>query len=221
MWKWLPSFIKHEFIAMTNSALFPQHVGALDHCGDHALVSHEAPATLWFTGLSGSGKSTLASALAEQLINVGIKCCVIDGDILRQGINRDLGFSTADRHEAVRRAALLARSMNESGNIVLVSMISPLQSMRDQANAVISPYVFHEIYIATPLAVCEERDVKGLYRRARSGALPEFTGISSPYEAPKTPSLMINTDGELIEQSLVRLQSLFDLSTCRDNNPTS
>lgn len=148
--------------------------------------------TLWLTGLSGAGKTTLAQALSLALNNSGRRCTVLDGDVLRRGLSRDLGFSQQGRSENIRRTAEVARLMNDAGLIVVAALISPLRSDRAHASAIVGAQRFREIHVSTPLAVCEAADVKGLYRRARQGELPLFTGISAPYEAPETP--WVNVD---------------------------
>ncbi|QCP51488.1 adenylyl-sulfate kinase [Trinickia violacea] len=153
----------------------------------------EAPVSFWLTGLSGAGKSTIAFEL-EQLLKVdGRPCAVLDGDHLRDGLNRDLGFSDDDRRENVRRTAEVARLMNDAGLIVIASLISPNRSDRSAARQIIGPDRFIEVYVSTPLDVCEARDPKGLYRKARQGEIRQFTGVTSPYEPPLAPSLAIDT----------------------------
>lgn len=180
---------------------------------DLALTGEEtgvcaSGAVLWLTGLSGAGKTTLAHAMEKALLEAGRSCTVLDGDVLRAGVNRDLGFSEADRNEAVRRAALMARSLSDAGHVVLVSMISPLSTMRDMARDIVSPHVFHEVYISTPLAVCETRDPKGLYKKARAGEISLFTGISAPYEVPSAASVTIDTNAMSLEDAVRRLSML-------------
>ena len=192
---------------MTSSkpnALFtdPRHI--VRHTGSVSLrqrtqMMRQSPVTVWFTGLSGSGKSTMAYALEAALARLGRACYVLDGDNVRHGLNRDLGFSREDRAENIRRLAEVSHLMNEAGLIVLASSISPYRADREQARQIIGPERFLEIHVSTPLAVCEQRDPKGLYRRARGGEIPEFTGVSSPYEAPIEPALTI--DNQLIDVS--------------------
>lgn len=148
--------------------------------------------TLWFTGLSGAGKTTLAQALSRALHDNGRPCAVLDGDALRRGLNRDLGFCPQGRSENIRRTAEVARMMNDAGLIVVAALISPLRVDRAHAGAIVGAQRFREIHVSTPLAVCEAADVKGLYRRARQGELPLFTGVSAPYEAPEAPWLAID-----------------------------
>jgi len=150
-----------------------------------ALLKQQQPKCVWFTGLSGSGKSTLANLLEKRLYAAGRHTCLLDGDNLRHGLNRDLGFTDADRVENIRRVAEVSRLMVDAGLIVLVSFISPFRSDRRMARSLFAGGEFVEVYVDTPLAVCEERDVKGLYAKARRGDLKNFTGIDSPYEAPE------------------------------------
>lgn len=157
--------------------------------------------TLWFTGLSGAGKSTLARAAANALQAAGTPCTILDGDELRQGLCRDLGFSPQDRRENLRRIAEVAALMNRAGLTVLVATISPTRTDRDMARQIIGQASWLEIHIATPLPVCEQRDPKGLYRRARSGELPDFTGISAPYEEPDNPALRLDTNAMSLENA--------------------
>ena len=162
-------------------------------------------ATVWLTGLSGAGKSTLACALEKQLMAAGHMAYVLDGDNLRHNLNRDLGFSPADRRENIRRSAEVARLMNDAGLIVICAFISPLRSDREIARDIIGSGNFVETYVSTPCAVCEERDPKGLYKKARAGLIPEFTGVSAPYEVPLEPAMALDTDELSLEQACEQL----------------
>ncbi len=160
---------------------------------------------VWMTGLSGSGKSTIAIALERELHNAGRFCVVLDGDNVRTGINNNLGFSDADRTENIRRIAEVAKLFVQQGAIVLCCFVSPTIAIRAQAKAIIGADDFVEVYVDTPLEVCEARDVKGLYAKARIGALKDFTGISAPFEAPPSPAIRIATDGRSEEASTTEL----------------
>ena len=153
----------------------------------------QAAKIVWFTGLSGSGKSSIANILEKKLQALGKHTITLDGDNMRHGLNRDLGFTTADRVENIRRVGEVAKLMVNSGLICITSFISPFESERKMARSLVSENEFIEVYIDTPLSVCEERDVKGLYAKARSGEIPNFTGISSPYESPENPEIIIDT----------------------------
>lgn len=153
----------------------------------------QRPVTVWLTGLSASGKSTLAFGLERELLARGHLACVLDGDNLRHGLNRDLGFSPADRRENIRRVAEVARLMNEAGLIVVSAFISPYREDRRSARRIIGDDRFVEVFLDAPLAVCETRDPKGLYRRARQGEITDFTGISAPYETPEAADLRLDT----------------------------
>ncbi len=169
-----------------------------------ALQKQQNPQCIWFTGLSGSGKSTLANLLDKRLFVAGRHICLLDGDNLRHGLNRDLGFSDADRTENIRRVAEVARLMVDAGLIVLVSFISPFRDDRRMARALFKAGEFVEVFVDTPMEVCEDRDVKGLYAKARRGDLKNFTGIDSPYEAPECPELHLGpallTPAECVEK---------------------
>ncbi len=168
-------------------------------------VLRQRPITLWLTGLSGAGKSTQAVALERQLIEAGHPCFVLDGDNVRHGLNRNLGFSPRDRAENIRRVAEVARLMNEAGLIVITSFISPFREDREMARQIIGPERFVETFLSTSIAECERRDPKGLYRKARTGELPGFTGISAPYEPPEQPELTIDTETHSVEQGVALL----------------
>ena len=160
---------------------------------------------LWFTGLSGSGKSTLAHVLEEKLFNKGCKTFVLDGDNVRHGLNSNLDFSDNDRKENIRRIGEVAKLMLESGLIVMTAFISPFREDRAAVRNLISNNDFIEIYCKASLKTCEERDVKGLYKRARAGEIKNYTGIDSPYEAPENPELIIDTDKETLDESVSKI----------------
>ncbi len=167
---------------------------------DRSLLLGHKPFVLWFTGLSGAGKSTIANCVASMLHQQSKLTFVLDGDNLRYGINKDLGFTPADRVENIRRAGHIAQLMVESGVIVLTSFISPYRSDRAMVRSLFTEGEFIEIYVATPLEECERRDTKGLYKKARKGELPNLTGIGSPYETPEKPEIIITTEGKSVEQ---------------------
>ncbi|MBR1567906.1 MAG: adenylyl-sulfate kinase [Lachnospiraceae bacterium] len=157
--------------------------------------------TIWLTGLSGAGKSTIANCLECRLANRGRHTMLLDGDNVRMGLNRGLGFSDEDRTENIRRIAEVAKLMNDAGLIVITSFISPFRADREMAREIIGD-AYREIYVATPLKECERRDVKGLYRKARDGEIKEFTGITSPYEPPEHPEVRIDTTGMELEATV-------------------
>jgi len=179
-------------------------VGAADRV---ALLGHGGQ-TVWFTGLSGSGKSTLAFAVEEALVARGVAAYVLDGDNVRFGLNRDLGFSAADRTENVRRIGEVCRLFQDAGLVVLSAFISPYRADRDAVRALHPEGSFVEVFVDTPLEICEARDVKGLYARARTGEIPEFSGISAPYEAPDAPDITVDATRPLSECVGVMLEHL-------------
>ena len=154
---------------------------------------------LWFTGLSGSGKSTVANATEKVLHDMGLQTYILDGDNVRMGLNKDLGFSPEDRTENIRRITEVAKLFADSGSIVLTAFISPYREDRDKARKIISDNDFIEVLVSADLSVCEARDPKGLYKKARAGEIKGFTGIDAPYEAPLTPELIVETDKNDIE----------------------
>lgn len=174
------------------NTVFPFHNELISRAEKESLMGQHA-CVCWFTGLSGSGKSTLVKALERRLFEHGYLSAVLDGDNLRHGINKDLGFSETDRNENIRRSASLAKLMLDNGIVVLCSFVSPMKQMRTMAEEIIGKNDFLEIYLSTSLDVCEARDVKGLYQKARNGQIPDFTGIHAPYEAPEKPFLQIDT----------------------------
>ncbi len=171
----------------------------------HAALKHQSPRIVWFTGLSGAGKSTIANLVEKRLHALGHHTYLLDGDNVRHGLNKDLGFAEADRVENIRRVAEVARLMLDAGLIVLVSFISPFRSERDMARALAGDGDFVEVFIDTPLAVAEQRDPKGLYRKARRGELKNFTGIDSPYQPPERPEIRIDTTADTAEQAAERI----------------
>ncbi|MGX9773597.1 adenylyl-sulfate kinase [Janthinobacterium aestuarii] len=161
--------------------------------------------TVWLTGLSGAGKTTVAHALAQTLKAQGHAVTLLDGDKLRHGLNRDLGFTPEDRHENIRRTAEVARLMNDAGLTVIAALISPYRADRAMAEKIIGAAQFVEVYVSTPAAVCEERDVKGLYAKARAGQIAQFTGVSAPYEVPLSPALSLDTNTLALDESVARI----------------
>lgn len=160
---------------------------------DREKLLNQKGCVIWFTGLSGSGKSTLANAVAHLLHDRAHHTYVLDGDNVRHGLNKNLGFSPEDREENIRRVGEVAKLFVDAGTIVMTAFISPYRADRDQARDLLSIDRFVEVYVDCPLDVCEERDPKGLYKKARSGEIKEFTGISAPYEAPNNPEVVIDT----------------------------
>ena len=187
------------------------HAGPIAREDREALLGQRGQ-TIWLTGLSASGKSTLSFALEHELLQRRRPCYVLDGDNLRHGISRDLGFSHADRSENIRRVAEISRLMNDAGLIVISAFISPYRDDREAARAIIGADRFIEVYLSTPLSVCESRDPKGLYQRARAGSVAEFTGISSPYEAPQAPALVLDTSLLEVRACVERMVRLLGLS---------
>jgi len=168
---------------------------------ERSRIKGHRPAVLWFTGLSGSGKSTIAN-LVEYHLNSDFSAhtYLLDGDNIRTGLNKDLGFSGADRTENIRRIGELAKLFHDAGLIVLTAFISPFQSDRDLVRALLPPGGFYEIFVRCPLEVCEQRDPKGLYRKARQGLISDFTGVGSPYEPPTQPELLLDSDRQTLDE---------------------
>lgn len=163
------------------------------------------PKLLWFTGLSGSGKSTLANAVEVRMFEEGFHTYILDGDNVRSGLNKDLDFTDAGRTENIRRIAEVSKLFLDAGIVVLTAFISPFKEDRQQAKEIVGPENFIEIFIDTPLHICEQRDVKGLYKKARAGKIPNFTGIDSPFEIPEHPDIHIRTEGSSVEESTNKL----------------
>ena len=172
---------------------------------DRAQQRGHRSAILWFTGLSGAGKSTLANAVNAALFERGLACYVLDGDNVRHGLCKDLGFSDADREENIRRIGEVAKLFLDAGVVVLTAFVSPFKADRQRARGLVEAGDFIEIHCAADLGVCEERDTKGLYAKARAGEIKEFTGISSPYEAPEAPELRVDTGSQSLEQSVAQV----------------
>jgi len=165
----------------------------------------QEPKLIWFTGLSGSGKSTLAIGLEQYLFESGFKVYLLDGDNIRKGINKDLGFSSADRTENIRRIGEVSKLMLDAGLIIIWAFISPFRDDREMVKEIVGEERFTEVFVDCPLEVCEKRDTKGLYKKARQGFIRDFTGIGSPYEIPEHPNLVIHTHKERIDESLSKL----------------
>lgn len=170
-----------------------------------------SPKVIWFSGLSGSGKSTLASALESYFFEKNIQTYILDGDNIRKGLNSDLSFSDEDRTENIRRISEVANLFTDAGVVVLTAFISPFESDRDLARRVIGADDFIEVYVKCPLEVCESRDVKGLYKKARAGVIKDFTGINSPFEEPNNPELVVDTANNSLQDCLQKLIENIDL----------
>lgn len=166
-----------------------------------SLIKHQKPCVLWFTGYSGAGKSTIANKVETRLYELAHHTHLLDGDNVRQGLCRDLGFTESDRVENIRRVAEVARLMLDAGLIVLTAFISPFRTERRMARSLVGEGEFIEIFVDTPLAIAESRDIKGLYDKARKGQIRDFTGIDSPYEIPETPEILIDTTAMSADQS--------------------
>ncbi|HSV08386.1 MAG TPA: adenylyl-sulfate kinase [Candidatus Binatus sp.] len=177
------------------------HAGTVTREERERLNGHRG-CIVWLTGLSGSGKSTIAVALEKALWERGVRSYILDGDNIRHGLNKNLGFSPADRTENIRRIGEVAKLFTEAGLVAVTAFISPYRADRDQVRALMKPGDFIEVLVDCPLDVCEQRDVKGLYQKARAGQIPEFTGISAPYEAPVSPELTLRTAAQSPEESV-------------------
>jgi adenylylsulfate kinase len=175
-----------------------------------ALFGHNS-AVIWFTGYSGSGKSTVANALEQALVEQGMHTYLLDGDNVRQGLCADLGFSAEDRTENLRRVGAVAGLMVDAGLLVLSAFISPYRNQRELVKSLIPQGKFIEVHIATPLDVCEQRDIKGLYKKARAGEISHFTGISDPYEAPEDADLVLDTSKTSLDDCVQKLLQLLTL----------
>ena len=191
---------------MKNSSIIWHHATVTRELRE--LQNKHKSTVLWFTGLSGSGKSTLAHAVEEKLHQCGCRTFVLDGDNVRHGLCRDLGFEESDRRENIRRVGETAKLFIEAGIITLTAFISPFLEDRNRVRSIFQNGNFLEVYCKCPLEVCEQRDVKGLYQRARDGKVKQFTGISSPYEPPKNPELIVETDKLTLEESVIQVMGL-------------
>lgn len=178
-----------------------RYEGLVDAAMRRRLLGH-GPAAVWFTGLSGSGKSTIAYAIEQELLQHGVAAYVLDGDNIRHGLNRDLGFAPGDRSENIRRIGEVCRLFVDAGLVVLSAFISPYREDRARVRALLPAGSFYEVHVATPLEVCEQRDVKGLYARARTGGIPSFSGISAPYEPPLEPDMVIDTTSATVQEAV-------------------
>ncbi len=165
------------------------------------ILLNQKPSILWFTGLSASGKSTIANAVEAELYKMSIKTYLLDGDNIRHGLNKDLGFSETQRVENIRRIGEVSKLFVDAGLIVLTAFISPFKSDRQIARSLVNYDEFIEVFIDSPISLCEKRDPKGLYKKARAGAIKDFTGIDSPYEKPENPQIHIKTDTQSIQES--------------------
>ena len=172
---------------------------------DRAVLQRQNAATIWLTGLSASGKSTLAYELERRLHDLGHANFVLDGDNIRHGLSSDLGFSPENRKENIRRVAEVARLFNDAGVVMITAFISPYREDRALARSILGPERFIEVHLAADLSVCERRDPRGLYSKARAGQIPGFTGVSAPYEAPENPTVRLDTGLQSVEQSIAQL----------------
>ncbi len=189
---------------MTVSKNITWHSATVTRADREKMNSHKS-AILWFTGLSGAGKSSVAHAVEDRLFKLGCRTYVLDGDNIRHGLCKDLGFSDADRTENIRRIGEVSKLFAESGVMALTAFISPFRSDRDAVRELVNEGDFIEIYCKCDLSVCEERDVKGLYKKARAGEIPEFTGINSPYEDPLKPEITVDTAAQSIDESVEQI----------------
>lgn len=177
---------------------------------DRAALKNQKPCILWFTGLSGSGKSTVANALEMRLSEIGKHTFLLDGDNIRHGMNKNLGFSDEDRMENIRRIGEVSKLFVDAGIIVISAFISPFQSNRQTVRELVDESEFIEVFIDTPIEICAQRDPKGLYQKAYRGEISDFTGISSPYEAPIKPEIRIQTDTMSVEESVDKIINYLD-----------
>ncbi len=185
------------------------HEGIVTRSDRETIAGHKG-CTIWMTGLSGSGKSTLAVALEKALIDRGVRTFVLDGDNVRHGLNKDLGFSPEDRNENIRRIGEVAKLFTEAGVVNITAFISPYRIDRDRVREIMDDGDFIEAFVDCPVEICEQRDPKGLYKKARAGEIPEFTGISAPYEEPEKPEITVKTGESSEEEALQELISYLD-----------
>ena len=185
------------------------HAGTVSR-GEREKLLGQRGAVVWLTGLSGSGKSTIAVDLEKRLCERGVRTYILDGDNIRHGLNKNLGFSPEDRTENIRRIGEVAKLFTDAGVVAITAFISPYRADRDQVRALMKPGDFVEIHVDCPVEVCEQRDVKGLYKKARAGEIKEFTGISAPYEAPERPELVLDTGALSVEASVAALLSYLE-----------
>lgn len=177
---------------------------------ERSEIKAQKPCILWFTGLSGSGKSTVANAVESKLLALNKHTYLLDGDNIRMGLNKGLTFSDVDRVENIRRIGEVSKLFVDAGTIVLTAFISPFQKERDVVRALVSEGEFIEVFIDTPLAICESRDPKGLYEKARKGEIPNFTGISSPYDSPSKPEIHVKTENLTVDESTGQIISYLE-----------
>jgi adenylylsulfate kinase len=176
------------------------HQGAVNREDRQRLNGHRG-CTVWLTGLSGAGKSTIAVDLEKRLLERGVRTYILDGDNVHHGLNKNLGFSPEDRTENIRRIGEVAKLFTDAGMVALTAFISPYRADRDQVRGLMAAGDFIEVFVDCPVDVCEQRDVKGLYKKARAGEIKEFTGVSAPYEAPLRPELALDTSAQSVEES--------------------
>jgi adenylylsulfate kinase len=198
-------------LTQSKSTNITWHEGHITRNERESLLSQKG-VTIWLTGLSGSGKSTIAVAAEYALVERGRLAYVLDGDNVRHGLNSNLGFSPEDRTENIRRIGEVAKLFTDAGVIVFTSFISPYRADRDKVRALMEQSDFVEVLVDASLETCESRDVKGLYQKARAGEIPEFTGISAPYEAPVNPELVLDTNNQSVEQSVTELLGYLEKS---------
>jgi adenylylsulfate kinase len=196
-------------VSQTKSKNLTWHDGQVSRTEREQMLGQNG-CIIWLTGLSGSGKSTVAVAAEKLLHDQGRLTYILDGDNIRQGLNNNLGFSPEDRTENIRRIGEVAKLFADAGTIVFTAFISPYRSDRDQVRDIMGQDDFIEVHVATDLETCEKRDAKGLYAKARKGEIPEFTGVSAPYEAPEKPELVIDTGGQAVDESAGELIAYLD-----------